>query len=66
MMYSPHECVLEEGNQPAYSIALDFFHHNFIPIHQTLKTTPAMNAGISKHPMKIEDIVKMLPLPIAQ
>lgn len=49
----------------AYSIVLDLFHHNFIRIHQTLKMTPAMKAGISKYPMKIEDIVEMLPLKVA-
>lgn len=50
----------------AYSIALDFFHHNFIRIHQTLKMTPAMKAGIAEYPMKIEDVVEMLPLPVAK
>lgn len=50
----------------AYSIALDFFHHNFIRIHQTLRMTPAMKAGIASMPMKIEDIVEMLPLPVAK
>ncbi len=28
--------------------------------------TPTMKAGISKHPMKIEDIVEMLPLLVAK
>jgi hypothetical protein len=50
----------------AYSIALDFFHHNFIRIHQTLRMTPAMKAGIAEYPMTIEDIVEMLPLPVAK
>ena len=50
----------------AYSIALDFFHHNFCRIHQTLKMTPAMKAGIAEYPMKIEDVVEMLPLPVAK
>jgi hypothetical protein len=26
--------------------------------------TPAMKAGIAEYPMKIDDIVKMLPLPV--
>lgn len=46
----------------AYSIALGFFHHNFIRIHQTLKMTPAMKAGIAQYPMTIEDVVEMLPI----
>lgn len=31
------------------SIALHFFHYNFMRIHQTLRVTPAMEAGICKH-----------------
>jgi hypothetical protein len=50
----------------AYSIALDFFHHNFVRIHQTLRMTPAMKAGIAQYPMSIEDLVSMLPLPVAK
>jgi IS1 family transposase len=31
------------------ALALHFFHYNFLRIHQTLRVTPAMQAGISKH-----------------
>ncbi|MGA2624797.1 MAG: IS1 family transposase [Bacteroidota bacterium] len=31
------------------ALALYFFHYNFMRIHQTLRATPAMEAGISKH-----------------
>ncbi len=31
------------------SLVLHFFHYNFIRIHQSLRVTPAMQAGISKH-----------------
>lgn len=31
------------------ALALHFFHYNFMRIHQTLRVTPAMQAGISKH-----------------
>jgi IS1 family transposase len=50
----------------AYSIAIDFFHHNFVRIHQTLRMTPAMKAGIAEYPMTMEDLVEMLPLPVAK
>jgi len=50
----------------ADSIALDFFHHNFCRIDQTLRMTPAMKAGIVAHLMTIEDLVEMLPLPVAK
>jgi len=29
--------------------ALHFFHYNFMRIHQSLRVTPAMQAGISNH-----------------
>lgn len=31
------------------AISLHFFHYNFMRIHQTLRVTPAMEAGICKH-----------------
>jgi IS1 family transposase len=31
------------------AIALHFFHYNFMRIHQTLRVTPAMQAGVSNH-----------------
>lgn len=44
-----------------YSLALTFFYHNFVRIHQTLKCTPAMKAGISDHKWSIEEMVGLLP-----
>ncbi len=46
----------------AYSVAITFFNHNFVRVHQTLKTTPAVAAGVAKHKWKIEDIIDLLPL----
>jgi IS1 family transposase len=31
------------------ALALHFFHYNFMRIHQSLRVTPAMQAGISRH-----------------
>ena len=45
----------------AYSIALDFLHHNFVRKHMTLKTTPARAAGIANRTWTIQDIVELLP-----
>jgi IS1 family transposase len=42
-----------------YAIALHFVYYNFCKIHQTLRVTPAMEAGLTKDVMEIEDIVKM-------
>ena len=33
----------------AHAVALHFMYYNFCKIHQTLRVTPAMEAGISDH-----------------
>ena len=43
-----------------YAVALHFMHYNFCRIHQTLRVTPAMEAGIANHVWGIEEIVELL------
>jgi IS1 family transposase len=45
-----------------YSLAITFFYHNFVRIHQTLRMTPALKAGVSDHKWSIEEMVELLPL----
>lgn len=45
----------------AYSIAITFCYHNFVRVHQTLKTTPAVKAGIADRKWTIEDMVNLIP-----
>jgi hypothetical protein len=40
-----------------YAIALHFVYYNFCKIHKTLRVTPAMEAGLTKDLMEINDIV---------
>lgn len=42
------------------SLSFYFMYYNFIRIHTTLKTTPAVAVGISKEPMRIEDVLEMV------
>jgi IS1 family transposase len=42
------------------AIALHFLHYNFCRIHQTLRVTPAMEAGITDHLWTVEDIVALM------
>jgi IS1 family transposase len=42
------------------AVALHFMHYNFARIHQTLRVTPAMEAGVSDHVWSIEEIVGLL------
>ena len=34
--------------------------YNFCRVHGTLKTTPAVAAGIARRPWKVEDIVALI------
>jgi hypothetical protein len=44
----------------AHAIALHFLYYNFVRIHKTLKTTPAMAAGVTKRLWEMSDIVDVL------
>jgi hypothetical protein len=44
----------------AHSMALHFLYYNFVRIHQTLKMTPAMAAGVTKRLWEMKDVVEML------
>ena len=42
------------------AISLHFMYYNFVRIHQTLRVTPAMAAGITPHVWEIGHIVNMV------
>jgi IS1 family transposase len=44
----------------AHSVALHYMHYNFCRIHKTLRTSPAMAAGVSAKLWSIGDIVDMV------
>jgi hypothetical protein len=44
----------------AHAVALYFVHYNFARVHQTLRVTPAMQAGLSNHIWSLEEIVSLL------
>ena len=44
----------------AAAVALWFMYYNFARVHQTLRVTPAMEAGISTHVWNIEELVGLL------
>jgi len=39
---------------------LYFMYYNFGRIHQTLRVTPAMEAGVANHVWSVEEIVGLL------
>ena len=44
----------------AHAVALHFAYYNFVKIHQTLKITPAMAAGVTDRLWEIEDLLVLL------
>ncbi len=44
----------------SHAMALHFLYYNFVRIHQTLKVTPAMAAGVTKRLWEMKDVVEML------
>ena len=44
----------------AYAVALHIMYHNFVRIHQKLRMTPAMAAGVSDRLWEIGDIAKLV------
>src|SRR6476620_8510124 len=39
-----------------HALALYFMHYSFCRIHQTLRVTPAMEAGVSDHVWDVEEV----------
>ncbi len=43
-----------------YALALHFMHYNFCRVHQTVKMTPAMAAGVADHAWSVAELVGLL------
>ena len=50
----------KKAENHAHSVAIHLMHYNFVRIHQTLRCTPAMQAGVSKTLWELTDMVKVL------
>jgi len=46
-----------------HAIALYFAYYNFCRVHQTLRVTPAMEAGIADHVWTLDELCALLPKP---
>ena len=42
------------------AVALHYMHYNFCRIHQTLRVTPAMQAGIADQVWSIQELIALL------
>jgi IS1 family transposase len=43
-----------------HSVAIHFMHYNFCRVHQTLRVTPAMEAGVTDHVWTVEEMISLL------
>lgn len=43
-----------------HAVALHYMHYNFCRVHQTLRVTPAMEAGLTDHVWSLEELVTLL------
>jgi hypothetical protein len=44
----------------AHAVALHFMYYNYVRIHQTLRITPAMEAGLANHVWSMEELASLL------
>ena len=49
-----------------HSVALHYMFYNFCRVHQTLRCTPAMEAGLADHVWTVEELCALLPKPIVR
>jgi hypothetical protein len=49
-----------------HSVALHYMHYNLCRVHQTLRCTPAMEAGLTDHVWTLEELCSLLPKPMAK
>ena len=42
-----------------HMLAIFHMHHNFVRVHQSLRVTPAMEAGLSKHVLSMAEVVAL-------
>src|SRR5262249_30975237 len=46
-----------------HAVSLHFAYYNFCRVHQTLRVTPAMQAGLADHVWAIEELIALMPEP---
>ena len=44
----------------AAAVSLHFMHYNFVRVHQTLRTTPAVAAGVEDHVWSVTELCELL------
>jgi IS1 family transposase len=50
----------KKAENHAHSVAIHFMHYNFVRIHQSLRISPAMAAGVTKTLWSLTDMVRVI------
>jgi hypothetical protein len=58
-LHAANERVLEEGANLQRSLALHFMHYNFCRKHSTIRTTPAIAAGLTDRMWTLHDLAQL-------
>ncbi len=53
----------KKAENHCHAVALHYLHYNFCRVHQTLRVTPAMEAGLTDHVWSVEEVIALLPKP---
>jgi len=53
----------KKAENHAHAVALHYMHYNFCRVHQTLRVTPAMEAGLADHVWTMDELIALLPKP---
>jgi IS1 family transposase len=56
----------KKADNHRHMVALHYMFYNFCRVHQTLRVTPAQEAGLSDHVWNIEELCALLPKPIVK
>jgi len=43
-----------------HAVSLHFMHYNFCRVHQSLRVTPAMEAGVTDHVWRLEEVIALM------
>jgi len=49
-----------------HAVALYFAYYNFCRVRQSIRVTPAMEAGLTDHVWSVEELISLLPEPVAK
>jgi IS1 family transposase len=53
----------KKAENHAHAVALHYMQYNYCRVHQTLRVTPAMEAGLTDHVWTTDELIALLPKP---